>query len=34
MANIRTLAIIGVLVTLGSKASIAMPPEDVPTSAS
>jgi hypothetical protein len=30
MANIRALAIIGVLMTLGSKASIAMPPQDVP----
>jgi hypothetical protein len=30
MANIRALAIIGVLVALGSKASIAMPPQEVP----
>jgi type VI secretion system VasI family protein len=30
MANIQGLAIIAVLVTLGSKASIAMPPQDIP----
>jgi hypothetical protein len=30
MANIRTLMTIGVLVTLGSKASVAMPPQEVP----
>jgi type VI secretion system VasI family protein len=30
MANIQGLAIIAVLVTLGSKASIAMPPRDIP----
>jgi hypothetical protein len=30
MANIRTLAVIGFLVTLGSEGSIAMPPQDVP----
>ena len=30
MANIRTLVTIGVLVTLGSKASVAMPPQEVP----
>ena len=30
MANIRALAIIGFLVTLGSGASIAMPPQDIP----
>ena len=30
MANNQGLAIIAVLVTLGSKASIAMPPRDIP----
>ena len=30
MANIRALAIIGFLVTLGSEAAIAMPPQDIP----
>ena len=30
MANIQGLAIIAVLVTLGAKASIAMPPRDIP----
>ena len=30
MANIRALAIIGFLVTLGSEASIAMPPQEIP----
>jgi hypothetical protein len=30
MANIRALAIIGVLVTLGTRASVAMPPEEIP----
>ena len=31
MVTIRTLATIGVLVSLGSEASIAMPPQDIPT---
>jgi hypothetical protein len=30
MANIRTLVTIGVLVTLGSKAAVAMSPQEVP----
>ena len=30
MVTIRALATIGVLVTLGSEASIAMPPQDIP----
>jgi hypothetical protein len=30
MANIRALAIIGFLVTLGTSASVAMPPEEIP----
>ena len=30
MANIQAFAIIGVLVALGSEASIAMPPQEIP----
>ena len=30
MANFRTLAIVGFFVALGSEASIAMPPQEVP----
>ena len=30
MANIRALVIISFLVTLGSEAAIAMPPQDIP----
>jgi hypothetical protein len=30
MANIRALAIIGFLVALGSRSSVAMPPQEVP----
>jgi hypothetical protein len=33
MANIRALAIIGCLVTLGTRASVAMPPEEIPAEA-
>ena len=33
VANIRALAIISVLMTFGSKASTAMPPQDIPAEA-